>query len=74
MTDRRIALLVASPRPESLNLKLGKAIAKLSPEGYGFERVEMGDLPFYDQALEGDRRPACGASPTRSRRRTRSAS
>ncbi len=55
MTERKIALLVASPRPASLNLKLGEAIAKLSPEGMRFERVEMGDLPFYDGDMEGAR-------------------
>jgi chromate reductase, NAD(P)H dehydrogenase (quinone) len=55
MTERRIALLVASPRPASLNLKLSKAIVKHAPDGLRFERVEMADMPFYNADLESDR-------------------
>lgn len=47
-----IAVLVGSLRKESLNRQLANAIAALSPAGFTFEQVPIGDLPLYDQDEE----------------------
>ena len=45
----RIATVVGSLRRESLNRKFAHALARLAPEGFEFEFLEIGDLPLYDQ-------------------------
>ena len=45
----RIATVVGSLRRESFNRKFAHALARLAPEGFEFEFLEIGDLPLYDQ-------------------------
>jgi chromate reductase len=51
---RTIAVLVGSLRKDSASRKIAKAIAALSPPGYRYEIVEIGELPLFDQDLEGE--------------------
>ncbi len=46
---RTVAVLVGSLRKASFNLKMANALAKLAPASLKLERVEIGDLPFYDE-------------------------
>ena len=47
MTPRTIALLVASQRTDSLNVRLARAIEKLAPPEFSFRWIRIDDLPFY---------------------------
>lgn len=53
-----IAVLVGSLRKESLNRKVAKALISLAPPGLAMELVEIGDLPFYNEDLDGASPPA----------------
>jgi len=44
-----IAVVVGSLRRDSLNRQLATALAKLAPQGFSFQTVEIGDLPLYNQ-------------------------
>ncbi|MFZ5719579.1 MAG: NADPH-dependent FMN reductase [Pseudomonadota bacterium] len=50
---RTVAVVVGSLRKDSVSRKLAKAFAALTPE-LKFDIVEIGDLPHFDQDLEGD--------------------
>ena len=54
MTQRSIAIIVGSLRAGSLNRKVGKAIEKLAPPSLRFAEIGIGDLPLYNQDLDGD--------------------
>ncbi len=56
MAQYTIAVLVGSLRKESLNRQLATALARLAPDGFEFQQLEIGDLPLYDQ--DGDAHPA----------------
>jgi chromate reductase, NAD(P)H dehydrogenase (quinone) len=56
MSGYRIAVIVGSLRKDSFNKKLAEAIAKLAPPEFSFGRVEIGDLPLYNQ--DDDEHPA----------------
>jgi len=49
-------VLVGSLRKESLNAKLAAALARLAPPELSFQRVQIGDLPLYNQ--DDDASPA----------------
>jgi chromate reductase len=49
---RTIAVLVGSLRKDSASRKIANAIAQLSPAGYRYDIVEIGELPHFDQDLE----------------------
>lgn len=49
---RTIAVLVGSLRKDSASRKLANAIARLSPAGFRYQIVEIGELPHFDQDLE----------------------
>jgi chromate reductase len=51
---RTIAVLVGSLRKDSASRKIAKAIAALSPPGFHYDIVEIGQLPLFDQDLEGE--------------------
>src|SRR6478609_4663223 len=51
-SNRKIAVLVGSLRKESLNRKAANALAKLAPQGFELEIVEIGDLPLYNEDVE----------------------
>ena len=58
MTDTRVAVLVGSLRADSLNRKLAEVLRDQAPEGVTLEIVDgLGELPFYNEDLDGDRRP-----------------
>ena len=56
MSQYSIAVLVGSLRKESLNAKLAAALARLAPPELSFQRVQIGDLPLYNQ--DDDASPA----------------
>jgi chromate reductase len=58
MTTRNVAVFVGSLRKESFNRKIAHAVAVVAPPSLKFEIVEIGDLPLYNQDLDGDAAPA----------------
>jgi chromate reductase len=52
-TTRDVAVLVGSLRKDSLNRKVALALAAMAPAGLELELVEIGQLPLYDQDLDG---------------------
>ena len=50
---RKIAIVVGSLRKESVSRKVANALAALAPSNLTFEEVAIGDLPLFDQDLEG---------------------
>jgi chromate reductase len=54
MAKVKIAVIVGSNRRESINRKLAHALARLGADRAEFRFVEIGDLPLYDQDLEGE--------------------
>jgi NAD(P)H-dependent FMN reductase len=58
MSSTRVAVLVGSLRADSLNLKIAQSLRDNAPEGVTVEIVEgLGDLPFYNEDLDGDTAP-----------------
>ncbi|MDB5491494.1 MAG: putative NADPH-dependent reductase [Micavibrio sp.] len=49
----KVAIVVGSIRKESMNLKLGKALAKLGQGNFQASFVGIADLPLFNQDLEG---------------------
>lgn len=49
MTKYQIGVIVGSLRTDSINKKLANAIEKLAPADFSFKRLEIGDLPLYNQ-------------------------
>ena len=58
MATYRIAVVVGSLRKDSINRTLARALEPLFPAGFGFEHLEIGDLPLYDQDADGHEAPA----------------
>jgi chromate reductase, NAD(P)H dehydrogenase (quinone) len=56
MSQYQIAIIVGSLRKDSFNKKLASAIVKLAPPEFSFSRVEIGNLPLYNQ--DDDERPS----------------
>jgi chromate reductase len=54
MAKVKIAIIVGSNRRESINGKLAHALARLGSEQAEFNFVSIGDLPLYNQDLEGE--------------------
>lgn len=54
----QVAVIVGSLRNASLSRKAAKELARLAPAGLEFDFVEIGDLPLYNEDLEGDSAPA----------------
>lgn len=55
---RNVAVLVGSLRKASLNRKMALALAGLAPDSLKLGIVEIGDLPLYDEDLDGQDVPA----------------
>lgn len=53
MKNYKIAVFVGSLRKESYNLKTAKALIALAPETLNLEIVNIGELPMYNEDLEG---------------------
>ena len=58
MNQLKIVVVVGSLRKESHNKALAGALAKLAPSDITFERIEIGDLPPYNQDDDGSQPPA----------------
>jgi chromate reductase len=50
---RKVAVIVGSLRKESFNRRTAEALARLAPGGLALEIIEIGELSFYDQDLDG---------------------
>ena len=53
-----IAVLVGSLRKESINRKVAQALAQLAPANLKLSIVEIGELPLYNEDLDGSAPPA----------------
>ena len=53
-----IAVLVGSLRKESINRKVALALAELAPANLKLNIVEIGDLPLYNEDIDGAAPPA----------------
>lgn len=54
MAKFKVAVIVGSLRKDSMNLKLGKALAKLGQDTFEAKFLAIGDLPLFNQDLEAD--------------------
>lgn len=54
MTQRNVAVLVGSLRKESLSRKAARTLARMAAPSLKLEIVEIGELPLYNEDLEGD--------------------
>jgi chromate reductase, NAD(P)H dehydrogenase (quinone) len=52
-----IRLVVGSNRKDSINRKVGHALAKLASEDFAFEDLRIDDVPLYNQDLDTDTPP-----------------
>lgn len=53
----KVAVILGSLRRDSVSRKAAHALARLAPDNLALEIVEIGDLPLYDEDLEGDGAP-----------------
>ncbi|NGZ88210.1 NADPH-dependent FMN reductase [Duganella aceris] len=53
MPAKKIAVIVGSLRKDSLNRKFAHEVIALAPPSLSFEIVEIGELPLYNEDLEG---------------------
>ena len=61
MSEYKIGIVVGSLRKESFNRQLAQAMTKLFPAEFGIEFIEIGDLPLYNQDLDGKQPEAVNA-------------
>jgi chromate reductase len=54
MAQVTIAVVVGSLRRDSFNAKLADALVKLGPADWSFKKVQIGDLPLYNQDNEAN--------------------
>lgn len=54
----KVAVLVGSLRQASINRKLAQALVTLAPATVQLEIVEIGELPLYNEDIDGDAPPA----------------
>lgn len=54
MSKKKIAVLIGSLRKESINRKLANEVIRLAPESLELEIVEIGQLPHYNEDLDGN--------------------
>ncbi|MCD5992656.1 NAD(P)H-dependent oxidoreductase [Pseudomonas sp. CDFA 602] len=52
-----IAVLVGSLRKDSINRKIALALAELAPDTLKLKIVEIGDLPLYNEDIDGESPP-----------------
>ncbi|HEF4763222.1 TPA: NAD(P)H-dependent oxidoreductase [Pseudomonas putida] len=53
-----VAVVVGSLRKASINRKVALALAELAPANLNLKIVEIGDLPLYNEDIDGDSPPA----------------
>ena len=51
--NKHIGIIVGSLRKDSFNKKIAQALTKVAPNSLTFEFIEIGQLPFFNQDLEG---------------------
>lgn len=56
--NNTIAVLVGSLRKESYNLKVAKILTQIAPSTLQLKIIEIGDLPFYNEDIDGSTPPA----------------
>jgi len=54
----KVAVLVGSLRKASLNRRVALELARLAPASLELQIVEIGDLPLYNEDIDGDQPPA----------------
>lgn len=54
----KVGVFIGSLRRDSLSRKYAKVLAGLAPAGLGFETIEIGDVPFYNEDLDQGQPPA----------------
>jgi chromate reductase, NAD(P)H dehydrogenase (quinone) len=54
MTKFKVAIIVGSLRKDSINLKLGNALAKLGQDKFEANFLQIGELPLFNQDLEAN--------------------
>jgi len=54
MAKVKIAVIVGSNRRDSINRTLAHALSRLAADRAEFHFVSIGDLPLYNQDLEGE--------------------
>ena len=59
MSQLKVATFVESIRKESFNLRLARAIEKLSASDLAFDYVRIDNLPLYTQEFDSSYPPAC---------------
>ena len=57
MSNLTIGVIVGSLRKDSSNSKLANALGKLAPADFSFKRIEIGDLPLYNQDDDANQAP-----------------
>ena len=57
MSRKKIAVIVGSLRKESFNRKIANQVAAMAPASLELEFVETGDLPHYNEDLDGENAP-----------------
>jgi len=57
MEKIQVGLFVGSLRKESFNKKIANHLISIASEGYEYKIIEIGQLPFYNEDLEGDKLP-----------------
>jgi chromate reductase len=62
MTPANVVVLVGSLRKESLSRKVAQVLIALNAAPLNFEFAEIGNLPLYNQDLEGENPPAAWVS------------
>ena len=60
MATYKIGIVVGSLRKDSINRKLAQALVKLLPQDFVAEFIEIGDLPLYNQDLDGNQPATVG--------------
>ena len=63
MSQTRVAVLVGSLRADSLNRRIAETLQAQAPAGVSLEIVDdLGELPFYNEDLDGANVPAAAAA------------
>lgn len=55
---RTIATIVGSLRANSNSERIARTVEAVAPQGFKFDFISIGDLPFYNQDIDGDAPPA----------------
>jgi len=58
MPESKVGVIVGSLRQQAFTGMLASALEQLTPAGMTLHRIEIGDLPLYNQDLETDSPPA----------------